>query len=105
MFQARRDGVSVIVLLDGDAGAGGAFLSLCADVVVAVPGRTFNYHYMGMGGLSGLGVPHPDAAGADARRGARAALLHDCLPLSAYQAHRQGLVDYLVPEGLASETT
>ena len=41
------------MLLDGDAGAGGAFLSLCADVVVAVPGRTFNYHYQGMGGLTG----------------------------------------------------
>ncbi len=26
MFRARRDGVSVIALLDGDAGAGGAFL-------------------------------------------------------------------------------
>jgi putative two-component system hydrogenase maturation factor HypX/HoxX len=31
---------------------------------------------------------------------ARAALLHECLPLSAHQAHRQGLVDYLAPEGL-----
>ncbi len=65
-----------------------------------MPGRTFNYHYVGMGGLTGsefhtLTLPTrvPDSQ-------ARAALLHDCLPLSAYQAHRQGLVDYLVPEGL-----
>ncbi|GAA1894930.1 enoyl-CoA hydratase-related protein [Asanoa iriomotensis] len=103
LFQARRDGVSVLVLLDGDAGAGGAFLSLCGDVVVAVPGRTFNYHYVGMGGLTGsefhtLTLPSrmPDEE-------ARSALLHDCLPLSADQAHRQGLVDYLAPEGLAGE--
>ena len=103
MFRARRDGVPVIALMDGDAGAGGAFLSLCADVVVAVPGRTFNYHYAGMGGLTGsefhtLTLPArvPDAQ-------ARAALLHDCLPLSAFQAQRQGLVDYLAPEGLAGD--
>ena len=32
---------------------------------------------------------------------ARARLLNDCLPLSAYQAQRQGLVDYLSPEGIA----
>jgi putative two-component system hydrogenase maturation factor HypX/HoxX len=100
LFQARRDGVAVLVLLDGDAGAGGAFLSLCADAVVAVPGRTFNYHYVGMGGLTGsefhtltLPARMPD-------EDARAGLLHDCLPLSAHQAHRQGLVDYLAPEGL-----
>ncbi|WP_116066212.1 enoyl-CoA hydratase-related protein [Asanoa ferruginea] len=102
MFQARRDGVSVIALLDGDAGAGGAFLSLCADVVVAVPGRTFNYHYTGMGGLSGSEfhtLTLPPRLADEARR---AALLHECLPFSAEQAQRQGLVDYLAPEGLAA---
>ena len=100
MFQARRDGVSVIVLLDGDAGAGGAFLSLCGDVVVAVPGRTFNYHYTGMGGLTGSEFHTLTLPARIADEGSRASLLHECLPLSAYQARRQGLVDYLAPDGL-----
>ncbi|GIF70964.1 enoyl-CoA hydratase-related protein [Asanoa siamensis] len=101
LFQARRDGISVLVLLDGDAGAGGAFLSLCADVAVAVPGRTFNYHYVGMGGLTGSEFHTLTLPGRMPDEVARVGLLHDCLPLSADQALRQGLVDYLAPEGLS----
>jgi putative two-component system protein, hydrogenase maturation factor HypX/HoxX len=100
LFRARRNGVSVIILLDGDAGAGGAFLSLCGDVVVAVPGRTFNYHYRGMGGLTGSEFHTLTLPFRVMDEGARTRLLHDCLPLSAYQAHRHGLVDYLVPDGV-----
>ena len=100
VFRARRNGVSVITLLDGDAGAGGAFLSLCSDVVVAVPGRIFNYHYKGMGGLTGSEFHTLTLPFRMMDEEARTRLLHDCLPVSAYQAHRQGLVDYLVPEGI-----
>jgi putative two-component system protein, hydrogenase maturation factor HypX/HoxX len=100
LFQARRNGVGVIVLLDGDAGAGGAFLSLCGDVVVAVPGRTFNYHYKAMGGLTGSEFHTLTLPFRMMDEQARFRLLNDCLPLSAHQAHRQGLVDYLVPEGI-----
>ena len=101
LFRARRRGCSVIVLLDGDAGAGGAFLSLCGDVVVAVPGRTFNYHYRGMGGLTGSEFHTLTLPFRVMDESARTRLLNDCLPLSAYQAQRQGLVDYLSPEGIA----
>ncbi len=100
LFRARRNGRSVIVLLDGDAGAGGAFLSLCADVVVAVPGRTFNYHYRGMGGLTGSEFHTLMLPFRVMDESARSRLLIDCLPLSAHQAQRQGLVDYLSPEGI-----
>ncbi|MFG1954643.1 enoyl-CoA hydratase-related protein [Micromonospora sp. NPDC048830] len=100
LFRLRRAGRHVIVVADGDAGAGGAFLSLCGSVVVAEEGRVLNYHYKSMGGLTGseyhtLTLPGrmPDPAD-------RHALLNECLPLSAYQAHRQGLVDYLAPAGL-----
>ncbi|MDG4820286.1 enoyl-CoA hydratase-related protein [Asanoa sp. WMMD1127] len=103
LFRARREGVSVIALLDGDAGAGGAFLSLCADVVVAVPGRTFNYHYVGMGGLTGSEFHTLTLPGRLPSESSRSALLHDCLPLSAFQAHQQGLVDYLAPGSLSDE--
>jgi putative two-component system protein, hydrogenase maturation factor HypX/HoxX len=100
LFRARRGGRSVIVLLDGDAGAGGAFLSLCADVVVAVPGRTFNYHYQGMGGLTGSEFHTLTLPFRVMDEAARSRLLTECLPLSAYQAHRLGLVDYLAPQGI-----
>ena len=100
LFRARRAGRSVIVLLDGDAGAGGAFLSLCADVVVAVPGRTFNYHYQGMGGLTGSEFHTLTLPFRVVDEAARHRLLNECLPLSGQQAHRQGLVDYLAPEGI-----
>jgi putative two-component system hydrogenase maturation factor HypX/HoxX len=100
LFRARRAGRSVIVLLDGDAGAGGAFLSLCADAVVAVPGRTFNYHYQGMGGLTGSEFHTLTLPFRVMDEATRSRLLTECLPLSAYQAHRQGLVDYLAPEGI-----
>jgi putative two-component system protein, hydrogenase maturation factor HypX/HoxX len=100
LFRARRSGRSVIVVLDGDAGAGGAFLSLCADLVVAVPGRTFNYHYQGMGGLTGSEFHTLTLPFRVMDESARTRLLTDCLPLSAHQAHRQGLVDYLSPEGI-----
>jgi putative two-component system protein, hydrogenase maturation factor HypX/HoxX len=99
-FDLRRAGKRVIILVDGDAGAGGAFLALCGDLVIADPTVNLNPHYVGMGGLHGsehhtwtLRQRVPDA---DTRH----ALLTECLPVSAQQAHRMGLVDEVAPGGL-----
>jgi putative two-component system protein, hydrogenase maturation factor HypX/HoxX len=100
LFELRRAGKRVTVLVDGDAGAGGAFLALCGDQVIADPGINLNPHYVGMGGLHGsehhtwtLRRRIPDA---DARH----ALLTECLPISPQQARRAGLIDEVAPAGL-----
>lgn len=100
LFDLRRAGKRVIVLVDGDAGAGGAFLALCGDHVLADPTVNLNPHYVGMGGLHGsehhtwtLRQRIPDA---DTRH----ALLTECLPISPQQAERMGLVDEVAPGGL-----
>lgn len=99
-FDLRRAGKRVTVLVDGDAGAGGAFLALCGDHVIAEPSINLNPHYVGMGGLHGsehhtwtLRQRIPDA---DTRH----ALLTECLPVSPQQAQRMGLVDEVAPGGL-----
>jgi putative two-component system hydrogenase maturation factor HypX/HoxX len=99
-FDLRRAGKRVTVLIDGDAGAGGAFLALCGDHVIADPTVNLNPHYVGMGGLHGsehhtwtLRQRVPDA---DTRH----ALLTECLPVSPQRAQRLGLIDEVAPGGL-----
>jgi putative two-component system protein, hydrogenase maturation factor HypX/HoxX len=62
--------------------------------------RAINYHYQGMDGLTGSEFHTLTLPFRMMDEAARNRLLTECLPLSAFQAHRQGLVDYLVPEGV-----
>lgn len=82
----------VIAALRGNAGAGGCFLALAADVVMARDGVVLNPHYQNMGNLYGSEywtylLP--------ARTGTTAArqLTNARLPLGAKQACNLGLVD------------
>lgn len=85
-----------IAAMRGNAGAGGVFLALAADVVLARKGITLNPHYKGMGNLYGSEywtyllprrVGWPDARAIMSRR----------LPMGAGEAARCGLVDACVP--------
>ena len=77
---------TTIAVLSSSAGAGGAVLSACFDVVLARPSINLNYHYgaMGLSGseLRSLVLP--------LRAGERAAeqLLTDRLPISPMAAQR-----------------
>ena len=82
----------VIAALQGNAGAGGAFLALAADQVWARPGVVLNPHYKNMGNLYGSEywtylLPHR-------LKGASVAdVMGRRLPLSARRAMEMGLVD------------
>ncbi len=82
----------VIAALQGNAGAGGVFLALAADKVVARSGVVLNPHYKDMGNLYGSEYWTyllPRRAGKDNARdviGAR-------LPVGAAEAQRLGMVD------------
>ena len=86
--------------LRGNAGAGGAFLALAADLVWARRGVILNPHYKNMGNLYGSEywtyllprrLGEAQAAGLMARR----------LPLGAAEAERIGLLDACFGDGLA----
>ncbi|MCR4305227.1 MAG: enoyl-CoA hydratase-related protein, partial [Gallionella sp.] len=81
-----------IAALQGNAGAGGVFLSLAADLVHAREGVVFNPHYKGMGNLYGSEYWTyllPRRVG-EARA---AALTQNRLPVGAAQAQEMGLID------------
>jgi putative two-component system hydrogenase maturation factor HypX/HoxX len=87
---------TTIAVLSASAGAGGAVLSACFDVVLARPSINLNYHYAGMG-LSGSELRSlvlPMRAGEHVAE----QLLADCLPTSPAAAQRLGLVDAVGPE-------
>ncbi|MDO8293875.1 MAG: hydrogenase maturation protein [Gallionella sp.] len=81
-----------IAALQGNAGAGGVFLSLAADRVYARVGVVFNPHYKGMGNLYGSEYWTyllPRRVGE-----ARAAVLtQNRLPVGAAEAQELGLID------------
>ncbi len=81
-----------IAALQGNAGAGGVFLSLAADHVYARAGVVFNPHYKGMGNLYGSEYWTyllPRRVGE-----ARAAeLTQNRLPVGAAEAQKMGLID------------
>ncbi|MDO8464720.1 MAG: hydrogenase maturation protein [Gallionella sp.] len=81
-----------IAALQGNAGAGGVFLSLAADHVHAHEGVVFNPHYKGMGNLYGSEYWTyllPRRVGE-----ARAAVLtQNRLPVGAAEAQEMGLID------------
>ncbi|HEY8524793.1 MAG TPA: enoyl-CoA hydratase-related protein [Acidimicrobiales bacterium] len=87
---------TTIAVLNASAGAGGAVLSACFDVVLARPSINLNYHYATMG-LSGSElrslVLRLRAGKQVARR-----LLAECLPTSPATAHQLGLVDAVGPD-------
>ena len=81
-----------ITALQGNAGAGGVFLSLAADHVYAREGVVFNPHYKGMGNLYGSEYWTyllPRRVG-EARA---AALTQNRLPVGAMEAQEMGLID------------
>jgi putative two-component system hydrogenase maturation factor HypX/HoxX len=81
-----------IAALQGNAGAGGVFLSLAADHVYARVGVVFNPHYKGMGNLYGSEYWTyllPRRVG-EARA---AALTQNRLPVGAAEAQEMGLID------------
>jgi putative two-component system hydrogenase maturation factor HypX/HoxX len=86
------DGHLTVAALQGNAGAGGVFLALAADRVLARRGVVLNPHYKGMGNLYGseywtyLLPKRVGRERAEAITGSR-------LPLGAVQAAELGLVD------------
>ena len=97
---ARGKGVprpqTTIAVLGAGAGAGGAVLSACFDLVLARPSINLNYHYGGMG-LSGSELRTlvlPVRAG----EAAAERLLGECMPTSPASALRLGLVDAIGPD-------
>jgi putative two-component system protein, hydrogenase maturation factor HypX/HoxX len=82
--------------MQGNAGAGGVFLALAADWVVARSGIILNPHYKNMGNLYGseywtyLLPERVGAAGIDAVMGRR-------LPIGAARAREMGLIDECGP--------
>ena len=81
-----------IAALQGNAGAGGVFLSLAADQVYAREGVVFNPHYKGMGNLYGSEYWTyllPRRVGAELA----AALTQNRLPVGAPEAQAMGLID------------
>ena len=82
----------ILSAMQGNAGAGGVFLALTADRVIARDGVVLNPHYKGMGNLYGSEYWTyllPRRVGAEAA----AALTENRLPVGAQQALRQGLLD------------
>jgi putative two-component system hydrogenase maturation factor HypX/HoxX len=91
----------VVSALRGNAGAGGCFLALSADLVWAHAGVVQNPHYRNMGNLYGSEywtylLPR--------RVGVKQAaeLMHERLPLGAREAERLGLVDALLADDAAA---
>ncbi|MDD5384403.1 MAG: hydrogenase maturation protein [Gallionella sp.] len=81
-----------IAALQGNAGAGGVFLSLAADHVYAREGVVFNPHYKGMGNLYGSEYWTyllPRRVGEEKA----AALTQNRLPVGAAEAREIGLID------------
>ncbi len=84
-----------VAAVSGNAGAGGAILALAADWVWARDGVVFNPHYQNMGGLYGSEYWTyllPKRVGSEVAE----RLTEDCLPISAKQAWRLGMVDQVL---------
>jgi putative two-component system hydrogenase maturation factor HypX/HoxX len=82
--------------MQGNAGAGGVFLALAADRVLAREGVVLNPHYKGMGNLYGSEYWTyllPRASAAERAH----AITQQRLPIGAAQAAAEGLVDAALP--------
>jgi putative two-component system hydrogenase maturation factor HypX/HoxX len=91
---------TTIAVLSSSAGAGGAVLSACFDLVLARPSINLNYHYgaMGLSGSELRSLVLPLRAGEQAA----ARLLTGQLPVSPAAAQRLGLVDAIGPDDSAA---
>jgi putative two-component system hydrogenase maturation factor HypX/HoxX len=91
---------TTIAVLSSSAGAGGAVLSACFDLVLARPSINLNYHYgaMGLSGSELRSLVLPLRAGEQAA----ARLLTEQLPVSPAAAQRLGLVDAIGPDDSAA---
>ncbi|HRH81022.1 MAG TPA: enoyl-CoA hydratase-related protein [Thiobacillaceae bacterium] len=81
-----------VAALQGNAGAGGAFLALAVDCVWAREGVILNPHYKNMGNLYGSEYWTyllPRRVGSEAGR----AIMENRLPLGAWQAAQSGFID------------
>ncbi|MFN9481088.1 MAG: enoyl-CoA hydratase-related protein [Betaproteobacteria bacterium] len=90
-----------VAALQGNAGAGGAFLAFTADEVWARDGVLLNPHYKNMGNLYGseywtCTLPRR------VRQGEPRAVLEQRLPIDARQANELGLVDEVLPADRAA---
>ena len=91
---------TTVAVLGSSAGAGGAVLSACFDLVLARPSINLNYHYgnMGLSGSELRSLVLPLRAGEQTA----ARLLAERLPVSAAVAWRLGLVDAIGPDDPAA---
>lgn len=90
-----------VAALQGNAGAGGAFLALAADYVWAREGVILNPHYKNMGNLYGseywtYTLPRR------VKHGAPRAVMEHRLPVGTSRAQSLGLVDAVLDDGRAS---
>ncbi len=86
----------IIVAMEGNAGAGGVFLALAADMVMARDGVVLNPHYKSMGNLYGSEYWTyllPRRCSSEAAE----ELIENRLPVSAKRAQGLGLVDEVFP--------
>lgn len=93
------EGQLTVAALQGNAGAGGAFLALAADRVWARRGAILNPHYKNMGNLYGSeywSYLLPRRVGEKAR-----AIMANRLPIGAQGARDSGLIDDCFGEELA----
>lgn len=88
----------VVSLMRGNAGAGGVFMALAADEVLARDGVVLNPHYKNMGNLYGSEYWTYLLPRRLGEEGARE-LMETRLPLSARGALRLGLIDGLIEAG------
>ncbi len=87
----------VVSLIRGNAGAGGVFLALAADLVLMRRGVVLNPHYKDMGNLYGSEYWTyllPRRVGADSAR----KITQGRLPMGADEALRLKLIDAVLPE-------
>ncbi len=87
----------VVAALRGNAGAGGVFLALAADLVLMRQGAILNPHYKDMGNLYGSEYWTyllPRRVGSDVAR----KITHGRLPIGAPEALALKLVDDILPE-------
>ncbi|MCZ7655770.1 MAG: enoyl-CoA hydratase/isomerase family protein [Rhodocyclaceae bacterium] len=89
----------IVAALQGNAGAGGVFLALTADRVLAREGVILNPHYKGMGNLYGSEYwTHPPPRRVGWERAL--AVTQNRLPIGARQAVEQGLIDDCFGDGV-----
>ena len=91
------DDILTVASFGANAGAGGVFLGLACDLVVAREGVVLNPHYktLGLSGSEYHTYTLPRRVGEEKAR----ELTEACLPVSARRAEKLGMVDAVLPSG------